>query len=189
MTDGPTMPGDRIAAGEEYMPGPGTYERDGAIFAAVMGAVRFDDAEKTVSVLEIKRISQLRPGDVVLGEVGNVTNSLATVAVFGLDETGRSFGAGENGAIHVAKISEGYTDDARKEFRIGDLVRARVVQVTPSLQLSTKEEKFGVLKARCGRCRGLLSGKSGKLWCEDCEKHEHRKLACDFMVFTPEARD
>lgn len=189
MSNGMTMPGDRIAAAEEYIPGPGTYEKSGVIYAAIIGKVRFNDRDKIVNVAEVKHGRVLKPGDTVLGEVGSVTNSLATVAIGGADEGGRIIGTAETGVIHVSKITEAYTDDARKEYRPGDLVRARILQASPSLQLTTKEPELGVLKAACGRCRLTLVNNAGRLYCDSCERFEHRKLANDFGRFTPGPRE
>ena len=184
-----TMPGDEITTSEEYMPGQGTYEREGIIFAAIIGKVVFNETDKSVSVMEARRPSTLKPGDVVLGEVGNVTNSLASISVSGLENSDRIVGAGESGAIHISKVTESYTEDVRKEHHTGDLVRVKVLQAAPSLQLTSREPEFGVLKGRCGRCRTILTNNSGKLYCTECEKYEHRKLASDFGKFTPEHRE
>ena len=32
-----TLPGDRLASAMEYVPGPGVYERNGELFAALTG--------------------------------------------------------------------------------------------------------------------------------------------------------
>jgi exosome complex component CSL4 len=189
MSEKMTMPGDEIATSEEYMPGNGTYEMQGKIFAAIVGKIEFSESDKTVHVKEAKRSRTLKPGDIVLGEVGNVTNSLANISISGLENLDRSIGAGETGVIHISKVTESYTEDVRKEYRSGDLVRAKVLQVVPSLQLSSREPELGVLKGRCGRCRTVLTNNSGKLYCDECEKFEHRKLASDFGKFTPESKD
>ena len=183
------LPGEKVAAGEEYMPGAGTYESGGVIYAAVAGSVKFDEAEKTVTVLEARRVSRLKPGDTVLGEVTGVSNSLANITVHAVDGLDRQMGAGEAGAVHVSKLSENYTEDARKEFRIGDIVRAEVLQVSPSLQLGTREPNLGVIMARCGKCRNTLMNRTGKLYCAECDRQEYRKLADDFARFTPEYRE
>jgi len=186
MKEKMTMPGDEIATSEEYMPGQGTYERNGIIFAAIIGKIEFSETDKTVHVMEARRTNTLKPGDIVLGEVGNVTNSLANISISGLENSDRHIGTGETGVIHISKVTESYTEDVRKEYRTGDLVRVKVLQVAPSLQLSSREPEFGVLKGRCGRCRTILANNSGKLYCAECEKFEHRKLASDFGKYTPE---
>jgi exosome complex component CSL4 len=179
------MPGDELATTEEFIPGRGTFERDGLIYAAVMGRPEFNENEMVVSVLEVKRASVLMPGDAVLGEVSQVSNIMANLLISGLDGSPGRLISGEAGAIHISKVTDSYTDDVRKEYRTGDLVRARVIQSKPSMQLSTREPDLGVLKARCSRCRMVLFNRSGKLYCADCEKFEHRKLASDFSQFSP----
>ncbi|MFO7618194.1 MAG: exosome complex RNA-binding protein Csl4 [Thermoplasmata archaeon] len=183
------MPGDKLATSEEYIPGRGTYERDGMIFAAVMGRPAFNQSDKTACVIEIKRASVLKPGDTVFGEVVNVSNTMANVAISGVEASPDRWISGEVGVIHVSKVTESYTDDVRKEFCAGDMVRARVLQSAPSMQLSSREPELGVLKARCCRCRNILFNNSGKLYCPDCERFEHRKLAGDFGRYTPEFRE
>jgi exosome complex component CSL4 len=189
MSEKMTMPGDRLAASEEYIPGKGTYERDGTIFAAIVGKTFFNESEKSVQVIELKHSGGLQPGDMVLGEVTNVTNNIANVTVFGRDGVPENSGAGETGVIHISKVTESYTDDVRKEYHPGDLVRAKVAQARPTLQLSTREPVLGVLKALCSRCRKTLFNRNGKLYCADCEKNEHRKVASDFGRYSPELRE
>lgn len=189
MNEEMTMPGDQITTSEEYMPGLGTYEKDGMIFAAIIGMIEFNEADKTVQVKEVRRTRALKPGDIVLGEVGNVTNSLANISISGLENSDRLIASGETGVIHISKVTESYTDDVRKEYRTGDLVRVKILQAVPSLQLSSRDLELGVLKGRCGRCRTILTNNSGKLYCAECEKYEHRKLASDFGKFTPEFKE
>ncbi len=179
------LPGDELATSEEYIPGPGTYERDGMICAAVAGKPSFDERDKTVSIIAVQRAAVLSAGDIVLGEVTNVTNTIASISISSLSSTSERWLSGETGVIHISKASESYTDDLRKEFKAGDLVRVRVIQAAPSMQLATREPDLGVLKARCGRCRNFLQNRLGKLHCPDCERQEHRKLAADFASYTP----
>ncbi len=180
------MPGDELATSEEYISGDGTYEREGVIYAGVMGKPVFNESDMTVSVQEVRRNCKLKPGDMVLGEVTGVTNTIANISVSGFDHYPERWVSGEAGVIHISKVTEAYTDDVRKEYHVGDLVRARVLQAAPSLQLSSREPELGVLKARCGRCRMFMSNRSGKLFCPECDRVEHRKLAKDFGMYTPE---
>jgi len=179
------MPGDELATSEEYIPGPGTYERQGRIFSAIMGMRDFDESEKVARVRPVNPAGTLEQGNIILGEVVNVTNSLAQVSVSGLDRELNRIGYNETGVIHVSRIMEDYCGDARQEFHVGDLVRARIDQVSPSLQLATDAEELGVLKARCGRCRGMLSNRDGTLFCQACQREEKRKLAGDFHRYSP----
>src|SRR4030067_254438 len=57
------------------------------------------------------------------------------------------------GTIHISNVSEEYTEDIHDMFRLGDVVRAKVIQTKPSLQLTTAEGLLGVVKALRGECR------------------------------------
>ena len=126
------MPGDELATSEEYIPGEGTYERQGIIYAAVMGQKDFDENEKIARVKAVSQISTLTPGNIILGEVIGVSNSVARVIISGLNDSEKPVGNNLTGVIHVSKIKDEYTNDARHDYRVGDLVRAKVEQVEPS---------------------------------------------------------
>jgi exosome complex component CSL4 len=93
---------------------------------------------------------------------------------------------GENQAsIHVSKISETFTSNIWKEYRLGDIIRANVEQTTPSLQLSTKQQRLGVILALCTKCRRPLLKSEKALFCKRCERVEIRKLAPDYGNYQP----
>lgn len=178
------MPGDELTTSEEYISGDGTYEKDGIIYAAIIGQKDFDETEKIARVKASNPPGILKSGDIILGVIANVSNSVANITISGL-ENGKTTGHNLSGVIHISKMKAEYTGDVRREFHIGDMIRARVEQVEPSIQLATNAEELGVLKARCLRCRGILSNKDGSLFCPVCERTESRKLAGDFHKYSP----
>ena len=179
------MPGDRLATSEEYIPGQGTYEHQGIIYAAVIGMKDFDQREMVARVKSSKPTGELQVGDIVLGEVVGIGSSLAKIQICGVENSSSSIDQSLVGALHVSKIMADFVNDARHYFRIGDLVRARVAQMVPSIQLATDDEALGVLKARCLKCRAFLFNKDGKFYCSECEREESRKAAGDFQRYTP----
>src|SRR2546426_746488 len=84
------------------------------------------------------------------------------------------------GTIHISNVSEEYTEDIHDMYRLGDVIRAKVIQVKPSLQLTTAERDLGVVKALCSVCRGPLELRGKDLYCPRDERTEHRKLAADY---------
>src|SRR5207244_12103745 len=60
------------------------------------------------------------------------------------------------------------------------VIRAKVVQVKPSVQLTTAESDLGVVKAVCSVCRGPLELRDRDLYCPRDERTEQRKLAADY---------
>ncbi len=179
------MPGDELATNEEYMPGPGTFEKGGIIYSSVIGRRDFNETEKIARVSPLRTLDELREGDIVICEIIHVSNSLARVIVHAQESFPKPQFMNLNGVIHVSRIRDDYDNDVRNHFRIGDLVRARVDQVSPSLQLSTKDEELGVLKARCQRCRSFLQNRDGTLHCKECQRDESRKVAGDYHHYTP----
>ena len=45
-----TLPGDRLASAMEYVPGPGVYERNGELFAALTGELVRDEQNSELRV-------------------------------------------------------------------------------------------------------------------------------------------
>src|SRR6266699_1982625 len=84
------------------------------------------------------------------------------------------------GTIHISNVSEEYTEDIHDMYRLGDIIRAKVIQVKPSLQLTTAEPSLGVVKALCSVCRGPLEMRGRELYCPRDERSERRKLAADY---------
>jgi exosome complex component CSL4 len=85
-----------------------------------------------------------------------------------------------NATLRVSEISNGYTKDPATEYSPGDIIRAKVTQVRPSLQLATKDKDLGVIKAVCSKCRGSLEAKGNMLECQNCNNKERRKTAIDY---------
>lgn len=180
MTNDEVFPGDEVAIEEEYLASEGTFAKDGKVYAAQIGRLVLDDEECVAKVISPNPPNVLVPGDVVYAKVGDIRSTMATADVLVKEGTARPIGSETYGTIHVSKIADKYCDDPGKELRKGDIVRATVTSVKPSLQLSTKGEHFGVIKSLCGRCKTPLIRKGGALYCEKCERTVPRKLADDY---------
>jgi exosome complex component CSL4 len=174
------LPGEEVAVEEEYLASEGTYNEDGIIYASQVGDLELNLEEMTAGVRSPNPPNVLRNGDVVFGIIADTRSTMATVDVVAKDGSERGVGGETYGTIHVSKISPGYTEDVTKELRKGDIIRARVTQIKPSLQLTTKEEHLGVVKARCWKCRGEMVRRGKMLLCEECDRKATRKIADDY---------
>lgn len=174
------LPGDEVAVSEEYESGEGTYERDGKIFASAPGMLDLDEGAKVARVWMFNPPVQLRVGDIVYATVDDLRSSMATATVFVLHGVERPLSGETEGSIHISNVSTQYTEDFRQMFRLGDILRAQVIQVEPSLQLTTAGPALGVVKALCTQCRGPLLRRGNELYCERCERTEIRKIATDY---------
>ncbi|MDR3206075.1 MAG: exosome complex RNA-binding protein Csl4 [Candidatus Methanoplasma sp.] len=174
------FPGDEVAVEEEYLASDGTFSNDGVVYASQIGILDLDDDECVARVSSPNPPNVLRPGDIVYAVVADIRNTMATADVVAKKGTARGIGGETYATLHVSKISPGYTDDVSKELRKGDIIRARVTGISPSLQLTTKDDDLGVIKSLCGTCKTPLIRKKNGLYCTECERSFTRKLADDY---------
>ena len=168
------MPGDRIGYAEEFLAGEGVYEEGGELFAAVAGYAVLSN--KTVSVKPVKELPQILRGDIVLGRVVDVRNSMALVEITrkkGLDRDLMHTGIA---ALHVSNVQNGYLKDINSAIGYMDIIKARVID-EEKLTLSTKEPEMGVLKSICSVCRHELVRDGNVLRCPNCGNVEKRKIS------------
>lgn len=175
------LPGDKVSTSEELLPGNGTFEEDGIILANRVGIYAVDEKHRRAIVKPVTSVPvELRRGDIVLAEVGSVRSSMIIANVFHVIGKKRSISGDTNGTLRVSEISQSYVKDPATEFSPGDIIRAKVTQVKPSVQLETKDNDFGVIRGLCSKCRHPLIRKGGILECENCRNKEKRKLAVDY---------
>ncbi len=174
------LPGDEIAVAEEFEPGEGTYEARGLVFAATPGVLELDPANRVARVRAFNPPAELRVGDIVYGVVDDIRGMMATATIQAIHGRTRQISGESGGTIHISNVSEEYTEDIHDMYRLGDIIRAKVIQVKPSLQLTTAEPTLGVVKALCSVCRGPLEMRGRELYCPRDERSERRKLAADY---------
>jgi len=173
------FPGDEIAVAEEFVPGPGTYEENGRVLAARIGVPVLDSKEFVARVDALTNVPVvLRAGDEVLGVVNAVRSSMAIVEVHArCDAPEREIAGDTNGTLHISRVSDEYVPDMESTFKLGDILRAEVVGVDPSLQLATKAPQHGVLRSLCPRCRAKMDAREGALVCPECEWKDTGKIS------------
>lgn len=173
------FPGDELAVAEEFVPGPGTYEEGGIVYAAWVGVPKLDPADFTASVAPVTHTPiTLKEGDEVVGRVHDTRSSMAIVYVQArCDDPYREIAGDTNGTLHISKVSEDYVSSMDDAFKRGDLIRAKVVSTDPSLQLTTKEAHLGIVKSRCPRCATDMEVRAGGLVCPACEWKDLGKLS------------
>lgn len=179
------VPGTFLSTVEEFLPGEGTYEEGGKVYSSCAGLVLVDLRSRRISVIPKSFPPVLKKGDIVLGEVEDVTPQKAEVTIESLrGSEGRQLPPPKLGVIHVSRVSRGYVRDLERKFRVGDIVRAKVGEVGREMvQLSTAEDDLGVILAKCFNCNTPLKVenlKMGKLRCPVCQRVEFRKLATDY---------
>ena len=181
MTKNIVLPGDKLSTSEELLAGDGTFEEDGIIRSNRMGIYEVDEKKRMAIVKPLTSVPILvKKGDVVLAHADSVRSMMVIAGVFHVTQKNRSISGDTNGTIHVSEISDGYVKTPEDKFAVGDIIRARVIQDKPSIQLTTKGKEYGAIQSICQRCRNHLKKKDNILECEQCGHKERRKLAADY---------
>jgi exosome complex component CSL4 len=181
MKDKIVMPGDQLSTCEELLPGEGTFEENGIIRASRIGKYVVDEKHRRARVEPLTSIPViLQKGDTVIAHVGMAKPSMIIADVIHVIGQNRAVSGDTNGTIHVKEIATNYIKDATTEYKAGDYVLAKIIQTSPSIQLSTKDRHLGAIKALCSQCRHSLIKKTNGLECDYCNNKEHRRISSDY---------
>ena len=136
------LPGEQVSTSEELLPGDGTYEENGIIRASRYGKFFVDGKNNKAVVKPLTSIPvEVKKGDIVLAHVGSVRSNMIIAEVIHVIGEKRAISGDTNGTLKVAEISKAYVKDPATEYSPGDIIRAKVFQVKPSIQLTTKGKK------------------------------------------------
>jgi exosome complex component CSL4 len=178
------LPGDALGVTEEFVPSEWTYEDDGEVRSLVAGTVSMDSKNKKVSIIpKTSSPSILRNGTVVVGQISEVRGQRALMRIEGIKGNKRGLVTSFSGAIHISQADKGYVSKLSDEFRIGDLVEARVTRLmgVDNVDLTTAEDELGVLKAMCTNCRHFMKKIGEKeVKCPNCGRKENRNLSSEY---------
>lgn len=171
------FPGEKLAVIEEFIDGPGAYQRDGVVRSAELGRAHFDLDRREVEISKkTRKLILPRERVDVVGEVGAVQRRMANVDVFIID--GREIAAPYTGVIHISSISRDYVKNMDLAMRSGDIVKARIINTKNRIvQLSIEGVDYGVVYAFCSRCGATLEYRKTRLHCPRCDRIERRKVA------------
>jgi len=88
----------------------GTYLDGGNIYASASGIVKINNKERSISVIPVTNTPpHLNVGDIVIGQVTDVKDSVALVEIAGIKGKGeREIVNAEQAAIHVSNVKDAY---------------------------------------------------------------------------------
>lgn len=171
------LPGDYLGAAEEFLPGRGTYEHGGRIYACLLGTPAVDPRDRTIRVVPRNSVPEVEEGELVYARVEELKSAMAICEVLSTASSYRGVPGKPEATVHISKAKDGYTESLSGEFAVGDIVLAKVLQGRPSIKLSTAAPTLGVVSARCQVCHALLNLNAKQPTCPRCGHQERRKLA------------
>lgn len=177
-------PGTLLGTEEEYVAGSGTYTDGSKIFSAVLGIL--NDSDRTLNVEQKGAVATPKVGAIVTGRIEMIMDPIAIVSIHKLESVdGERYPiTGENFVLKVQNIKQGYVKSIKDEYRIGDIIRAKIIEIkNGECHLSTDGPEFGCIRAYCANPRTrypLVKTNSGMV-CEQTETKENRKTAADYL--------
>jgi len=181
------LPGDPLAFAEEFLPGEGVFDDGTYLRASRLGKFQVDTTDMRVRVMPFTSVpSTIHEGDYVFGKITMLKPSMCGVEVLHVEGAQRNVAGDTNGTLHVSKIAKRYVQATSREYRLGDIIRARVIDVKPSVQLATEDPRCGAILCLCLRDRFPLKKVGKGLECATCGRRDTRNLAPDYgQVYVP----
>lgn len=174
------VPGDFLGTEEEYLSDRGTFPDKERIYSNLAGAAS-EDSHK-LSVAQSRRLCHLETGTTIIGVIENIVEPIALVSIKSGEHEEHRFGENPDySVLHASMIRRGYVKNVRDEYRIGDIIRAKIAAFqNGEFRLTTDSDELGAIKAFCAKCRHPMRVESGLLQCEGCGAKDNRKLASDY---------
>jgi len=181
-TGTPILPGDQIASIEEFEAGKNAYVSDGTIRSAAVGTKLYDFKKRIAKIEKVNSPMLPKIGDIVVGHIEMLFGSMISVRILYINERKSYSGFS---AIASARINSPGRDRDRRGraiFRVGDIIRGRVISLlNSSIHITIDEKEFGVIYALCFNCGGdTVRVNNNTIKCIECGANEDRKLTLDY---------
>jgi len=170
------VPGDFLCYSEEYSPSANAFEdSEGKVFASAVGCEKQSDANRSLSVRSPRAKRPLKAGDLVYARIEDLYD---TVALTRFRPAAPNVAPNSDSAfLRISEIRRAYVESFRGHLGIGDVLVARVKEVTPlGVYLTVIENDLGVLRAFCGACRNEMALTQKGFYCKACGAGEERKM-------------
>jgi exosome complex component CSL4 len=182
LTRTPILPGEQIASIEEFEAGKNTYVSDGTVRSTAVGTKNYDFKKRLAKIEKINPPMLPKIGDIVVGYIEMLFGSMMSVRILYIDQKKSISGFS---AIASARISTpGRERDRRGRiiFRVGDIIRGRVISLlNSSIHITIDEKEFGVIYTLCFNCGGdTVRVNNNNIKCIECGVNEDRKLTIDY---------
>ena len=123
------VPGEILASELEFEKGKNVFVDDESnLKAEILGASSFDNEERKVSVKSLKAQERIRRNDFVLASVLIVKEKMVIVKLEkGFYKDKEKILIHGRAVLPVAEVSTDFIDDLKTQYKIGDVIRAKVV--------------------------------------------------------------
>jgi exosome complex component CSL4 len=190
-TKTPIFPGEHLAYIEEFEAGKNTYVANGSVRSTAVGTKVYDFKTRTVKINQKNSPMLPKIGDIVVGYIEMLFSSMLSVRILYINDKKSSGGFSAIASTRIggnSSSSGGWGRDKGDRrggkiiFRVGDIIRGRVVSLLNStIHIIIDEKEFGVIYAICFNCGGgTVRVNNNTIKCIECGLYEERKLTHDY---------
>ncbi|HET7147849.1 MAG TPA: exosome complex RNA-binding protein Csl4 [Candidatus Nitrosopolaris sp.] len=178
----PILPGDQIASIEEFEAGKYAYVSDGIIRSTSVGTKIYDFKKRIAKIEKINSPMLPRIGDVLVGYIEMLFGSMMSVRILYINEKKSISGFSAIASTRISTPGRDRDRRGRIVFRVGDIIKGRVISLlNSSIHITIEEKEFGVIYTLCFNCGGgTVRVNSKTLKCVECGINEDRKLTVDY---------
>jgi len=149
------IPGDILAKGLEYLPGQGCFRSENEIKSKFLGLVRVK--ERMLSVVPLAGVYIPKPGDGIIGKIIDMQNMFWIVDINSPYDAILQLGEAVRDYVDI------YKTDISVYFDIGDVIYAKVLNVTKSRNVSMTMADYRSKKLTGGRVMHITPSKVPRL--------------------------
>jgi exosome complex component CSL4 len=179
----PILPGEQVASIEEFEAGKNTYIHNGSVRSTALGVKIYDFKRRIVKIDQKNSPMLPKIGDILIGYIEMLFGNMFSVRILYINDKKSDAGFSAIASARVGGASGRDRGDRRGRiiFRIGDIVRGRVISLLNStIHITIDEKEFGVLYALCFNCGGNTVRVNNMVKCIECGLYEERKLTNDY---------
>jgi exosome complex component CSL4 len=182
LTRMPILPGDQIASIEEFEAGKHAYVSDGTIRSTAVGTKIYDFKKRIAKIEKINSPMLPRIGDIIVGYIEMLFGSMMSVRILYINENKSFSGFSAIASTRISTPGRERDRRGRTIFRVGDIIRGRVISLlNSSIHITIDEKEFGVIYTLCFNCGGGTVRVNNKtIKCIECGINEDRKLTIDY---------
>jgi exosome complex component CSL4 len=184
----PIFPGEQVAFIEEFEGGKNTYVNDGTIRSKAVGTRVYDFKRRIVKINQKNSPMLPKIGDVLVGYIEMLFGNMISVRILYINEKKSYAGFSAIASTRIGGSNSGGGGwrergerRGRTIFRVGDIIRGRVISLLNStIHITIDEKEFGVLYTLCFNCGGDTVRVHNSVKCIECGVYEERKLTNDY---------
>ncbi len=190
------VPGERLAAEEEYMHGSNTYVENSSIYSRLLGRVVMNNGSIEVTPIA-RELHEIDKGMIVVGSVTDYMKSVIFIKLDTIRSGNKEFVALKDGKIVLPKPRRpDFRHDRmqrgppmrrpqfeeEKPCKVGDTMIAIVAyNDKDAYTLNIQAPEAGVAHSNCEICGGeMMLADMGLLECEVCKHRERRKVSSHY---------